>query len=117
MDAQAPRISPARGPPLWDDSDAPVGDGVDVQPDLGYGSASGTRLRGRPAHKLVNYKPSVQNRLGVGLRLWRDAFTGCIGSDCEPAAPSARGLAVGGSNPLAVLDKSRCYYRATFWRA
>ena len=33
VDAQAPRISPARGPPLWDDCDAPVGEGVDVQPD------------------------------------------------------------------------------------
>ena len=32
VDAQAPRISPARGPPLWDDCDAPVGEGVDVQP-------------------------------------------------------------------------------------
>ena len=33
VDAQAPRISPARGPPLWDDCDAPVGEGVGVQPD------------------------------------------------------------------------------------
>ena len=33
VDAQAPRISPARGPPLWDDCDAPVGEAVDVQPD------------------------------------------------------------------------------------
>ena len=31
--SQASRISPARGPPLWDDCDAPVGEGVDVQPD------------------------------------------------------------------------------------
>ena len=28
-----PRITPARGPPLWDDGDAQVGDGVDVGPD------------------------------------------------------------------------------------
>ena len=33
VDAQAPRISPARRPPLWDDCDAPVGEGEDVQPD------------------------------------------------------------------------------------
>ena len=31
--AQAQRLSPARGPPLWDDCDAPVGEGVGVQPD------------------------------------------------------------------------------------
>ncbi len=28
-----PRITPARGPPLWDDGDAQVGEGVDVVPD------------------------------------------------------------------------------------
>ena len=33
VDAQAPRITPARGPPLWDDCDVPVGGGVDVEPD------------------------------------------------------------------------------------
>ena len=33
VDAQASRISPARGPPLWDNCDAPVGEGVDVQRD------------------------------------------------------------------------------------
>jgi hypothetical protein len=33
VDAQAPRISPARGPPLWDDCDTPVDEGVDVPPD------------------------------------------------------------------------------------
>ena len=33
VDSQAPRISPARGPPLWDDCDAPAGKGVDVEPD------------------------------------------------------------------------------------
>ena len=33
VDAQAPRISPARGPPLWDDCGAQMGDGVEVAPD------------------------------------------------------------------------------------
>ena len=33
VDSQAPRISPARGPPLWDDCDAQAGEGVDVEPD------------------------------------------------------------------------------------
>ena len=33
LDAQAPRITPARGPPLWDDCDAQAGEGVDVEPD------------------------------------------------------------------------------------
>ena len=30
---QATRISPARGPPLWDDCDVQAGKGVDVEPD------------------------------------------------------------------------------------
>lgn len=33
VDAQAPRISPARGPPLWDDGDAQMHEGVEVEPD------------------------------------------------------------------------------------
>lgn len=33
VDAQAPRITPARGPPLWDDCDAAMVDGVDVEPE------------------------------------------------------------------------------------
>jgi hypothetical protein len=32
-ETKPPRITPARGPPLWDDGDAQVGDGVDVGPD------------------------------------------------------------------------------------
>jgi hypothetical protein len=32
-DAEPPRITPARGPPLWDGCDAQMGDGVDVEPD------------------------------------------------------------------------------------
>ena len=32
-DSQAPRITPARGPPLWEDCGAPVGEGVEVEPD------------------------------------------------------------------------------------
>ena len=36
MHSQAPRISPvppARGPPLWDECDAQMGEGVEVEPD------------------------------------------------------------------------------------
>ena len=33
VDSQPPRIAPARGPPLWDDCDAQVGDGVQIVPD------------------------------------------------------------------------------------
>ena len=34
VDSQAPRFTPARGPPLWDDCDAPVvGEGVDAVPN------------------------------------------------------------------------------------
>ena len=33
-DAEPPRITPARGPPLWDGcDDAQMGDGVEVAPD------------------------------------------------------------------------------------
>ena len=32
-ETEPPRITPARGPPLWDGADAQVGDGVDVAPD------------------------------------------------------------------------------------
>ena len=32
-DSQAPRITPARGPPLWDECDAPMGEGLDAEPD------------------------------------------------------------------------------------
>ena len=33
VDSQPPRISPARGPPLWDDSDAQVDDGAQIELD------------------------------------------------------------------------------------
>ena len=33
VDSEAPRISPARGPPLREDCDAQVGDGVQIEPD------------------------------------------------------------------------------------
>ena len=33
VDSEPPRITPARGPPLWEDCDAQIGDGVGVEPD------------------------------------------------------------------------------------
>jgi hypothetical protein len=33
VDSEPPHISPARGPPLWDDCDTHVGDGVAAEPD------------------------------------------------------------------------------------
>ncbi len=33
VDAEPPRITPARGPPLWDGCDAPMGEGVEVEPN------------------------------------------------------------------------------------
>ena len=33
VETESPRITPARGPPLWDGCDAQMGDGVDVEPD------------------------------------------------------------------------------------
>ena len=32
-DSEPPHISPARGPPLWDDCGAQMGEGVEVEPD------------------------------------------------------------------------------------
>ena len=32
-ETEPPRITPARGPPLWDGCDVPMGDGVEVEPD------------------------------------------------------------------------------------
>jgi len=33
VDSQPPHISPARGPPLWEDCDAQMDDGVQIEPD------------------------------------------------------------------------------------
>ena len=33
VDSLPPRIAPTRGPPLWNDCDAQVGDGVQIEPD------------------------------------------------------------------------------------
>ncbi len=33
VETEPPRINPARGPPLWDGFDVPMGDGVEVAPD------------------------------------------------------------------------------------
>jgi hypothetical protein len=32
-ESEPPRITPARGPPLWDGCDVPMGDGDEVEPD------------------------------------------------------------------------------------
>ena len=33
VDSQPPRIAPARGSPLWDDCDAQMGEGVQIEPE------------------------------------------------------------------------------------
>ena len=33
VDSAPARIAPARGPPLWDECDARMGEGVEVEPD------------------------------------------------------------------------------------
>ncbi len=33
VDSELPRIAPARGPPMWEDCDAQMGEGVEVEPD------------------------------------------------------------------------------------
>jgi hypothetical protein len=39
--SEPPRISPARGPPLWDDCDAQTGDGVQIEPDWDLAAQAG----------------------------------------------------------------------------
>jgi hypothetical protein len=33
VDSEPPRVAPARGPPLWDEGDAKLDDGVQIEPD------------------------------------------------------------------------------------
>jgi hypothetical protein len=33
VDSQPPHLFPARGPPLWDNGDAQIGEGVEIAPD------------------------------------------------------------------------------------
>ena len=33
VDSEPPHIAPARGPPLWDNSDAQVGESAQIEPD------------------------------------------------------------------------------------
>jgi hypothetical protein len=33
VQAEPPNIAPARGPPLWEDCDTPVGEGIESEPD------------------------------------------------------------------------------------
>jgi hypothetical protein len=45
VDSEPPHISPARGPPLWDDCrDAQTDEGAHIRARLGPGGATGTRL-------------------------------------------------------------------------
>jgi hypothetical protein len=32
VESEPPRIAPARGPPLWEDCDAQMGEGVEIEP-------------------------------------------------------------------------------------
>ncbi len=51
VDSQAPRITPARGPPLWD---GPRDAGEGMNAGLGYDQPISTRLPRRSAHSVVN---------------------------------------------------------------
>ena len=69
--SEPPCISLARGPPLWEDCDAQVGEGVEVEPDWD--------LAGQPApdcevDQRVNWrvtKTAIQTRCGSRLRAWQ----------------------------------------------
>lgn len=73
-DCHAPRITLARGPSLWDDCDAPMGQDVDAVQEWDEGTG-GTRLRHRSAHKLVNSKAAMMTRLGGVPALVADSAT------------------------------------------
>src|SRR5450759_2060775 len=65
VDSQAPRIAPARGPPLWQDCDAQMGEGVEIELDWD--------LAAQPApdcevDQRINWgmgKAAIQTRCGV----------------------------------------------------
>ena len=68
-DSQAPRITPARGPPLWEDCGAPVGEGVEVEPDWDISAQiapdyqADQRISARAAHVV-----SGLAKLGITVR-------------------------------------------------
>jgi hypothetical protein len=68
VDSEPPQISPARGPPLWDDCDAHVGEGIEVEPDWDLAAQPAPRLRSGPARQLVTEQDGGINRCGESLR-------------------------------------------------
>ena len=55
VDSDAPRITPALVPPLWNDCGAQEpGEGMDIEPDCDMTQPIRTRLHRRSVHQLVN---------------------------------------------------------------
>ena len=56
-DSDAPQITPALGPPLWNDCGAQEpGEGMDIEPDCDMTQPIRTRLHPRSVHQLVNLR-------------------------------------------------------------
>ncbi len=65
VESEPPHISPARGPPLWEDCDAQMDDGVHIAPDWD--------LAAQPApdyevDQRRQAQPAILNRCGMALR-------------------------------------------------
>ena len=73
VDAQAPPIAPARGPPLWDECDAQgadgAGQGAPIDPDWGL-----CRARHRPHYAESPSMPSICQKSQIAG--WRPRRTG-----------------------------------------
>ena len=65
----APRISPARGPPLWEGCDAQMGEGVEIEPDWGLAAQPAPHYE---VDQRINWRQgatAIQTRCGLALRL------------------------------------------------
>ncbi len=85
VDAHVPRIAPARGPPLWDECDAPVvGECVDAVPDwdLAAQPAPDCQVDQRISWRQV--KLAFLQRFGVGPRVLRVQSTFSDQRCCHP---------------------------------
>lgn len=70
VDSEPPHISPARGPPLWDDFDAQVDDGAQIEPDWDLAAQPAPDDEWTSASTGEGCKAAIQTHCGVGPRVW-----------------------------------------------
>ena len=87
--AQAPRVAPARGPPLWDDCDAQgaegAGQGARTEPDWGESSQMTPDASGPGDAQCSSRPPSCAGKVEV-LRIAMGAISGLMGLNCLSSA-------------------------------